>query len=133
MCLVAAEMMPGSISGIGYVITHAYTVARTDIVIAGNGQHRRGGPRARRGLPVFRGALLRVAEVVKMTALIETKNLHKEFVLDGGGHLEAIADASISINDKEFVCLLGPSGCGKSTWLRIVAGARKRDEGRSFV
>ena len=35
MCLVAAEMMPGSISGIGYVITHAYTVARTDIVMAG--------------------------------------------------------------------------------------------------
>lgn len=35
MCLVAAEMMPGSISGIGYIITHAYTVARTDIVIAG--------------------------------------------------------------------------------------------------
>lgn len=35
MCLVAAEMMPGSISGIGYLITHAYTVARTDIVIAG--------------------------------------------------------------------------------------------------
>ncbi len=35
MCLVAAEMMPGSISGIGYVITHAYTVARTDIVVAG--------------------------------------------------------------------------------------------------
>lgn len=35
MCLVAAEMMPGSISGIGYVITHAYIVARTDIVIAG--------------------------------------------------------------------------------------------------
>ena len=24
-----------------------------------------------------------------MTALIETKNLHKEFVLDGGGRLEA--------------------------------------------
>ncbi|MDD4159654.1 MAG: ABC transporter permease [Synergistaceae bacterium] len=35
MCLVAAEMMPGSISGIGYIITHAYTLARTDIVIAG--------------------------------------------------------------------------------------------------
>ena len=28
-------MMPGSISGIGYLITHAYTVARTDIVMAG--------------------------------------------------------------------------------------------------
>lgn len=35
MCLVAAEMLPGSISGVGYLITHAYTIARTDIVIAG--------------------------------------------------------------------------------------------------
>lgn len=35
MCLVAAEMLPGSISGVGYLITHAYTVAQTDIVIAG--------------------------------------------------------------------------------------------------
>ncbi|SMG51436.1 ABC transporter permease [Dethiosulfovibrio salsuginis] len=35
MCLVAAEMMPGSISGVGYLITHAYTVAGTDIVMAG--------------------------------------------------------------------------------------------------
>ncbi|MDY0274883.1 MAG: ABC transporter permease [Desulfomicrobium sp.] len=35
MCLVSAEMLPGSISGIGYLITHAYTLAATDIVIAG--------------------------------------------------------------------------------------------------
>lgn len=35
MCLVAAEMLPGSLSGVGYLITHAYTIARTDIVIAG--------------------------------------------------------------------------------------------------
>ncbi|NLL36535.1 MAG: ABC transporter permease [Fretibacterium sp.] len=33
--LVGAEMMPGSISGVGYLITHAYTVAQTDVVIAG--------------------------------------------------------------------------------------------------
>ena len=33
MCLVSAEMMPGSISGVGYLITHAYTVAQTDVVI----------------------------------------------------------------------------------------------------
>ena len=65
-----------------------------------------------------------------MTALIETKNLHKEFVLDGGGRLEAISDASIAINDKEFVCLLGPSGCGKSTWLRIVAGLESATAGK---
>lgn len=35
MCLVSAEMLPGSLSGIGYLITHAYTLASTDIVIAG--------------------------------------------------------------------------------------------------
>ena len=35
MCLVAAEMLPGSISGVGYLITHAYTIAHTDVVIAG--------------------------------------------------------------------------------------------------
>lgn len=35
MCLVSAEMLPGSISGVGYLITHAYTLASTDIVVAG--------------------------------------------------------------------------------------------------
>ncbi len=35
MCLVSAEMLPGSISGVGYLITHAYTIAHTEIVIAG--------------------------------------------------------------------------------------------------
>lgn len=35
MCLVSAEMLPGSLSGIGYLIAHASTLASTDIVIAG--------------------------------------------------------------------------------------------------
>ncbi len=35
MCLVSAEMLPGSIAGIGYMITHAYQVTRIDIVISG--------------------------------------------------------------------------------------------------
>ncbi len=35
MCLVSAEMLPGSLSGVGYLITHAYTVGRTDIVVTG--------------------------------------------------------------------------------------------------
>ncbi len=34
-CLVAAEMLPGSLSGVGYLITHAYELARTDLVITG--------------------------------------------------------------------------------------------------
>ncbi|MCK8828487.1 ABC transporter permease [Natroniella acetigena] len=35
MCLVSAEMLPGSLAGLGYLITHAYTIARTDVVITG--------------------------------------------------------------------------------------------------
>ena len=35
MCLVSAEMLPGSVAGVGYLITHAYQLARTDIVISG--------------------------------------------------------------------------------------------------
>lgn len=33
--LVAAEMLPGSLSGVGYLITHAYELARIDLVITG--------------------------------------------------------------------------------------------------
>ncbi len=35
MCLVAAEMMPGSNAGLGYLIWYAYDLLRTDIVVAG--------------------------------------------------------------------------------------------------
>lgn len=34
-CLVSAEMLPGSLSGVGYMITHAYEIARIDVVITG--------------------------------------------------------------------------------------------------
>ncbi|MDI9467609.1 MAG: ABC transporter permease, partial [Bacillota bacterium] len=29
------EMLPGSLSGVGYLITHAYEIARIDVVITG--------------------------------------------------------------------------------------------------
>ncbi|NSW86994.1 MAG: ABC transporter permease [Syntrophobacteraceae bacterium] len=35
MCLVAAEMMPGSSSGLGYLIWYAYEFLRTDVIVAG--------------------------------------------------------------------------------------------------
>ncbi|MGI6679784.1 MAG: ABC transporter permease [Dehalobacterium sp.] len=34
-CLVTAEMLPGSLSGVGYLIIHAYEIARVDVVIVG--------------------------------------------------------------------------------------------------
>ncbi len=35
VCLVSAEMLPGSMSGVGYLITHSYELARMDLVITG--------------------------------------------------------------------------------------------------
>ena len=35
VCLVCAEMLPGSMAGLGYLITHAYELARTDLVVVG--------------------------------------------------------------------------------------------------
>ena len=35
ICLVSAEMLPGSMCGVGYLITHAYELARMDLVITG--------------------------------------------------------------------------------------------------
>lgn len=34
MCVVAAEMLPGSNSGLGYLIMYAYSLSRMDIVVA---------------------------------------------------------------------------------------------------
>ena len=34
-CLVAAEMLPGSMSGLGYLISHAYELTRMDLIVVG--------------------------------------------------------------------------------------------------
>ncbi|MDM7924475.1 MAG: sn-glycerol-3-phosphate ABC transporter ATP-binding protein UgpC [bacterium] len=36
--------------------------------------------------------------------------------------ITAVRNASLEIEDREFVVLVGPSGCGKSTLLRMIAG-----------
>lgn len=48
---------------------------------------------------------------------------------DDGDVIVAVDDASIDIDDGEFVVLVGPSGCGKSTTLRMIAGLESVSEG----
>lgn len=57
------------------------------------------------------------------------KDLNK--VYDNGFH--AVHDASIKVDDKEFVVLLGPSGCGKTTTLRMIAGLEEISSGDLFI
>src|SRR6056297_1994470 len=64
-----------------------------------------------------------------------------ELVLDGvtkhfdddGDRIVAVDDASIDIENGEFLVLVGPSGCGKSTTLRLIAGLEKCTSGEIFI
>src|SRR5712664_5019424 len=50
-------------------------------------------------------------------AQIRVEALNKSF-----GEFHAVKDASFTVDDGQFLCLLGPSGCGKTTTLRMIAG-----------
>ena len=51
--------------------------------------------------------------------VIETLGVSKEFRSAG---ILAVDNASIAVDEGDFVSLLGPSGCGKSTLLHLLAG-----------
>ncbi|CAO3457343.1 Ferric iron ABC transporter, ATP-binding protein [Azospirillum argentinense] len=59
---------------------------------------------------------------------LQIKNLLKTF--DGFVALDRI---NLTVEEREFVCLLGPSGCGKTTLLRIVAGLMPYDTGELLM
>jgi multiple sugar transport system ATP-binding protein len=44
----------------------------------------------------------------------------------------AVIDLNLSVEDREFLCLLGPSGCGKSSTLRVLAGLEPITSGDLF-
>ena len=48
---------------------------------------------------------------------LRIRRLTKKF-----GEFTALADISLDVRNREFVCFLGPSGCGKTTLLRAIAG-----------
>ncbi len=45
----------------------------------------------------------------------------------------ALEDASLTVNEGEFVCIVGPSGCGKSTLLNLIAGLEFPEKGGIFI
>ncbi|MDN3517289.1 ABC transporter ATP-binding protein [Aquisalimonas lutea] len=62
--------------------------------------------------------------------MAEPPAIHLEGLRKAWGDTTAVADASLSVRQGEFVILLGPSGCGKSTTLRMIAGLEPPDAGR---
>lgn len=59
---------------------------------------------------------------------IELRGVSKRF-----GEVLAIDDIDISVEDKEYLCVLGPTGSGKSTLLRIISGLVRPDSGTVLI
>ena len=62
-------------------------------------------------------------------AKVELKGIGK--IYDGG--VQAVTNANITIEDKEFCVFVGPSGCGKSTTLRMIAGLEEISLGKLYI
>jgi len=67
-------------------------------------------------------------------SMIKTTGLYKTFHgRDGRGPLEVLKGVSLTVEQKEVVCIIGPSGSGKSTYLRTLNRLETIDEGQIFI
>ena len=64
--------------------------------------------------------------------MIELQNVSKVFATPQGD-VRALDDATLRIEDGEFVAICGPSGCGKSTLLSLVGGLALPTSGKVTV
>jgi len=62
-------------------------------------------------------------------AKVTLKNIDK--IYPNG--FQAVYDANIDIQDKEFMVFVGPSGCAKSTTLRMIAGLEEISGGELYI
>ena len=63
-------------------------------------------------------------------AQVILKNVSKVYSPSG---IEAVKDANLAIENREFLVIVGPSGCGKSTLLRMVAGLEDASSGEIWI
>ena len=67
-------------------------------------------------------------------SMIKTDGVCKTF--HGGserGPLEVLKNVSLTVEQKEVVCIIGPSGAGKSTFLRTLNRLETIDEGKIYI
>jgi NitT/TauT family transport system ATP-binding protein len=64
--------------------------------------------------------------------IIRLQGVRKSYSTADGPVL-AIADATFSVPEGEFISILGPSGCGKSTLMMIIAGLRPASRGAVLI
>jgi polar amino acid transport system ATP-binding protein len=60
--------------------------------------------------------------------MIKTVGVSKSF-----GDLKVLKDVSLTVEQKEVVCIIGPSGAGKSTYLRSLNRLEYIDDGQIYI
>lgn len=71
-------------------------------------------------------------EINKAPAKIVVDKVYKVFKTKTN-IVTALENISLSIREREFVCLVGPSGCGKSTLLNLIAGLEFPNQGHLYL
>ncbi|GHV70238.1 ATP-binding protein [Spirochaetia bacterium] len=67
-------------------------------------------------------------------SMIKTTGVCKTFHgSQGRGPLEVLKNISLTVEQREVVCIIGPSGAGKSTYLRALNHLETIDEGQIFI
>ena len=62
-------------------------------------------------------------------SIIEVNNLTKVYGKEGEIKVEALKDATFTIEKGEFICIIGASGSGKSTLMHLLAGVDEATKG----
>jgi polar amino acid transport system ATP-binding protein len=65
--------------------------------------------------------------------MIKTENVSKTFHTAGRTPLEVLKNVSLTVEQKEVVCIIGPSGAGKSTYLRTLNRLERIDSGKIYI
>ena len=130
MALVAAELV-GANSGLGFLISDARTVLRTDYVIV--------------GMAVIGLIGLAIDSTIRLRragCCPGRRNSPGERGHDRRGHarssrarepVHALRNVNFNVADNEFCSILGHSGCGKTTLLMILAGFEQPSGGKALV
>ena len=67
-------------------------------------------------------------------SMIKTEGVCKTFQgHNKRGPLEVLKDVSLTVEQREVVCIIGPSGAGKSTYLRTLNRLETIDEGKVYI
>ena len=67
-------------------------------------------------------------------SMIKTVDLCKTFHgKNGRGPLEVLKKVSLTVEQKEVICIIGPSGAGKSTYLRTLNRLETIDSGKIYI